>query len=179
MSEWNVVATVREDRYREALRALKRFGDVQRTNFFNVVALRVADIAAFLEEFRAALKADPKLGECFGHLVPATDTFAYQSREEFEANTRRIVSTYAPAIAGQRFHVRMHRRGFHETLSSQEEERMQDRFLVDLLARAGQEAAIDFDDPDAIITIETVGGRAGMALWNRAALERYPFLHLD
>jgi tRNA(Ser,Leu) C12 N-acetylase TAN1 len=35
-----------------------------------------------------------------------------------------------------------------------------------------------FDDPDAILSVDTVGDRAGLALWTREELRRYPFLGL-
>jgi hypothetical protein len=35
---------------------------------------------------------------------------------------------------------------------------------------------IGFDDPDFIIHIETIDRRAGMALWSRDDMQRYPFL---
>jgi tRNA(Ser,Leu) C12 N-acetylase TAN1 len=38
---------------------------------------------------------------------------------------------------------------------------------------------IDFDDPDYIIDIETVGQRAGMSLWSREHRLRYALLKLD
>jgi tRNA(Ser,Leu) C12 N-acetylase TAN1 len=47
------------------------------------------------------------------------------------------------------------------------------------LAAAGTPGSISFDDPDAIVAIESVGQRAGVSLWTREDLRRYPFLRLD
>jgi hypothetical protein len=33
-----------------------------------------------------------------------------------------------------------------------------------------------FTDPDAILQIETIDGPAGISLWRREDLQRYPFL---
>jgi hypothetical protein len=38
---------------------------------------------------------------------------------------------------------------------------------------------IAFDDPDAIIQVESVDGRAGLSLWNRDELRRLSFLAVD
>jgi len=37
---------------------------------------------------------------------------------------------------------------------------------------------VAFDDADAVLAVDTVGDRAGMALWTRDDLRRYPFLGL-
>jgi tRNA(Ser,Leu) C12 N-acetylase TAN1 len=179
MIGWNVVLTIREDRFRQARRLLGKFGKVETTDYYNVVTLQVGDVRAFLESMREALDAEPHVADCFGRVVPVTTTFGFRSADSFEAGAREAVAPFASALAGKRFHVRMHRRGFHDVLSSQEEERQLDGYLLQRLEHEGQSASIDFEDPDAIVTVETVGGRAGVALWERCDLERYPFLHLD
>lgn len=51
--------------------------------------------------------------------------------------------------------------------------------LLQALERRGTPGRISFDDPDAILAVDTVSNRAGMALWNRDELRTYPFLGLD
>lgn len=82
-------------------------------------------------------------------------------------------------MAGKTFHVRLHRRGFKGQLSTPEEERFLDDTLLDALKRAGTPGSLAFDDPDAVIQIETVGNRAGISLWSREELGRFPFLRAD
>ena len=43
----------------------------------------------------------------------------------------------------------------------------------------GRPGRINFDDPDHVIDIETVGSRAGLSLWARDDLRCYPFLRID
>jgi tRNA(Ser,Leu) C12 N-acetylase TAN1 len=43
----------------------------------------------------------------------------------------------------------------------------------------GTPARVTFEDPDFIVAVETVGQRAGMSLWSREELQRYPFVRLD
>ena len=52
-------------------------------------------------------------------------------------------------------------------------------FRLVKVERAGTPGRISFEDPDAIIAIETIGQRAGMSFWRRADLQRYPFLRVD
>ena len=59
------------------------------------------------------------------------------------------------------------------------EERFLDGFLLDKLEQVGSPASISFDNPDAILAIETIGQRAGLSLWTRQQLKDYPFLRLD
>lgn len=174
-----MVVTVREHGYRRMRDWLAQFGQVGRTGFRNVLALKVADVRAFIATLATALEAKPELGEQLGHVMPATATFAFQTPEEFEARAKAAVEEFVPALAGQRFHVRMHRRGFKGRLSSPEEERFLDRFLLERLESAGQPGTIAFDDPDAILAVETVGQRAGVSVWRREDMQRYPFLQLD
>jgi tRNA(Ser,Leu) C12 N-acetylase TAN1 len=113
------------------------------------------------------------------HVRPARASFGFRTPEEFEEQVHRIALVWAPRLLGQSFHVRMHRRGFLHRLSSQQEETFVGGVLLEALERAGEPGRIRFDDPDAIFAIDTVGGRAGLALWSRDALLRYPFLGLD
>ena len=73
----------------------------------------------------------------------------------------------------------MHRRGFKGRISSQQEERLLDDAILDSLSAAGTPARITFDDPDAVIDVETVGNQAGASLWTREELNRYPFLGVN
>lgn len=178
VADWNVVATVRDGAYAEARRALAELGPVQRTDYFNVLVLEVADVRAFAEALAGFWAADPDLGAVLGRVTPLERLFEFQSPAEFEARARAAATPWLDRLAGSRFHVRMHRRGFKGRLSSQDEERFLDRWVLASLGD-GDRAAVDFDDPDWILDLETVGQRGGMSLWSRADLGRFPFLHLD
>jgi hypothetical protein len=51
--------------------------------------------------------------------------------------------------------------------------------LLAALEAAGTPGRITFDDPDAILAVETVGRRAGPSLETREDLATYPFLGLN
>ncbi len=177
--EWNVVATVRTGELNRGKSLLERFGDVFKTDYFNVLVLVVEDVAAFLDDYAARARADPRLSECVARVAPAFATFDFASPEEFEAEARAAAAAFAPKLGGKAFHVRMNRRGFKHAISSQTEEQLLDGVLLEELGRRGAPGRITFDDPDAILDIETVDGRGGMSLWTREDLERYPFLKVD
>jgi tRNA(Ser,Leu) C12 N-acetylase TAN1 len=105
--------------------------------------------------------------------------FTFQSVAEFELRSGEAVLAWLPRLAHARFHLRMHRRGFKGKLSSLEEERFLDEFLLRKLADSGASGKVAFDDPDAVIALETLGSQAGLSLFNRDQLERFPLLHLD
>lgn len=176
---WNVVVSTRSGRFEAAQAFLSRFGLVQRTDFFNVLILAVADGHRFLDDIHAGLELDPRPAECLGRVVPLHRQFTFQNPEEFERKAREGVRPWLPELAGKTFHVRMHRRGFKGRLSSQDEERFLDRFIMDALAQGGSSARVAFDDPDLIISLETVGQEAGLSLWNREQRQRYYLLGLD
>lgn len=177
--DWNVVASVNPDRYRGARHLLAGFGEVAGTAYYNVIVLTVPDVAAFAERLRRLYETAPDACNALSRVEPAQWVFTFQSAEEFEREGRAIAVKLAPRLIGKRFHVRMHRRGFKGRLSSQDEERTFDGAILECLAQRGESAEVTFDDPDAIVSVETVDNRAGMSLWSREDLERYPFLRLD
>lgn len=177
--EWNAVATAGSPDVWRARALMERFGEVETTPFRGVFVLRVDDANAFLAEYAERYRVDPRLAECLGRVIPLTETFDFASPDAFEAEAKRIAIGFAPQLAGKSFHVRMHRRGFKGEFSSQAEEQFLDEVLLNELERLGQPGRISFDDPDAILDVETVGERGGLSLWSREDLERYPFLKLD
>ena len=179
MKDWNVVVSVREGRLPQAFELLEGYGLVKKTDFFNVLVMKVDDVRELLEALRKRLVEEPPSLSCVSRLVPVTHTFSFQSPEEFEGKARETVSTWVPELAGRSFHVRMRRRGFKGRLSSAEEERFLDNVLLEALEKAGSIGHISFEKPDAVIALETVGPRAGLSLWENEKMERYPFLRLD
>jgi hypothetical protein len=122
MIDWNIVVTVKEHGYRQASDILRDFGTVSRTDFFNVMVMRVDDALQFVEDLHACLQSLPGVRASLARVMPVTEKFSYQSAEEFEACVRQQVELWLPRLAGKAFHVRMHRRGFKGRLSSQNEE---------------------------------------------------------
>lgn len=179
MHEWNVVVSVHEGGYKRARQMLEEFGRVSRTDFYNVLVLQVSDIATMLETLRERLSTDDQVRTTLARVVPVSFTFTFQTPEEFEDKAREAVLSWVPQLANKGWHVRMHRRGFKGRLSSHDEERFLDRFLLEELAKAGTPGHITFEDPDAIVAVETVNQRAGFALWTRQDLRKYPFLKID
>src|SRR3990170_663380 len=177
--DWNVVVSVSGDCYKRARKLLRSFGAVEHTDYYNVLTLAVTDVPGFLETLRQAVEQEPELRDCIARAIPATHHFLFQSAEEFEAQAKAVAAQFAPQLTGKSFYVRMHRRGFRNRLASPHEERLLDEFLLDALERAGAPGSIRFTDPDAVIAVETVGPWAGLSLWKREDLRRYPFVRVD
>jgi tRNA(Ser,Leu) C12 N-acetylase TAN1 len=178
MGDWNVVITVRDGGFARARRLLQQFGPVRRTGFYNVLLLRVDDVHHLLEELRQRVAEDARILDFVSRIMPVFRTFTFQSPEEFEARAREAVLAWASELAGKAFHVRLHRRGFKGRLATPEVERLLAEALLEALVNAGTPGRIVFADPDAIVAVETIGNQAGMALWTRADLQRYPFFGL-
>lgn len=179
MQEWNVVINVNEWGFKEAFRKLGCFGPIRKTGFFNVLFLRVDDIHRMLETLREWTLEAPHALSFLSRLIPVTDTFSFQSPGEFEEKTKEIVLAWVPELAGKSFHVRMRRRGFKGRLSGLEEEHFLDKVLLEALEKTGNPGHITFENPDAIIAVETIGPWAGLLLVSREELQRYPFIKLD
>jgi len=176
MKDWNVVVTVPEDSYNESRAFLRRLGDVEGTGFYNVLTMDVHDITWLMEKLADRIKDAPETAALISHLAPAQQTFDFNGPEEFEERLALTARTWLPDLAGRSFHVRMHRRGFKGRLDSRREEQRLGGHLMDELEARGTPATVDFDDPDAIIAVDTVHHRAGVSLWTREDLRRFPFL---
>jgi tRNA(Ser,Leu) C12 N-acetylase TAN1 len=179
MQAWNVVVTVPSQAYGQARRLLAAYGEVAKTEFFNVLALQVEDPGRFLDALHRDAAADPSMGRALARVVPVNFRFLFQSPQEFETRLCEAVLPWIPRLADHSFHVRMHRRGFKGRLASQTEERFLDHFILEQLAQAGAAAQVDFDDPDFILAVESIGQQAGVSLWSREQRRRYPLLKLD
>jgi tRNA(Ser,Leu) C12 N-acetylase TAN1 len=179
VQDWNVVVSVHDGHYRRACAVLGALGEVAQTDYYNVLVIHVDDREEFLRRLAALVAGAPDFLEVVSRIMPAAEAFTFQSAGEFEARAKEIVRAWLPRLAGRSFHVRMHRRGFKEQMSSHAEERFLDEALLHALEQAGTPGRIDFTDPDLIIDVETVGQRAGLSLWTRDDLLRYPFLKVD
>jgi tRNA(Ser,Leu) C12 N-acetylase TAN1 len=177
--DWNVVVTTYPGSYAEAKRLLSRYGEVTDTEYFNVLLLTAPDVGAFLQELEQVTSEDMTLLNVASRIIPAQQSFDFQSPREFEEKACRALDKWIPRLKGSSFYVRMHRRGFKGRLSSQEEERFLDRHVLSRLEEAHSPGRVTFDDPDVIVTVETVGQRAGLACWSREERQRFPFLNLD
>lgn len=177
--DWNVVATAHPTRLPRARQILRKFGRVGRTDFHNLLVMHVEDCDKFLLQLGEAVQKEPDLLTAISRVFPAQDAFDFDTPETFDAKARGIVLRWLPRLSGKSFHVRLHRRGLKGELSSQSHEQTLNRVLVEALAATNSAGQIVFDDPDAVVDIETVRNRAGMSLWTRADLRRYPFLRID
>jgi len=179
VADWNVVISTRGEGYRATRAALREFGRVGRTEYFNVLVMKVADIAAFLEDLRSLAAINPALFKDFGRIAPAAETFDFETGPAFEQKLREWASRRLPALAGKSFHCRIHGRGLRPLASHRAAEQTLNCALLDALAAAGTPGSLDFTDPLAVIAVETVGHRAGVSLWTREDLQKYPFLRPD
>ncbi|RPI56695.1 MAG: hypothetical protein EHM55_04455 [Acidobacteria bacterium] len=173
---WNTVITARGDRLPEARGALRTLGHVQRTGFYNVLAMNADQPETFLERLERLLPDHPELAESIASIFTAERCFDFSDTSEFESKAREVGLAWAPRLAGKSFHVRVHRRGRKRTLVSPDEERALADALLAATREMGNPARVTFDDPDAIVLIETIGGRAGVAIRTRDEYRRHPLL---
>lgn len=180
MEDWNVIATVGDStEFRAARRHLRAFGAVEPTVFHNVLVLRVPDIDEFLDVLEARLAHDKSLLNHVARILPAQICFDFTTAEEFTSKARQIVLDWAPLMVGSCFHARFNRRGHRSDLPSLPIERLLDETVLAKTAELGSRARVEFHDPDYVIDVETVGDRAGLSLWSRVELQKFPFLRID
>jgi tRNA(Ser,Leu) C12 N-acetylase TAN1 len=152
---------------------------VARTRYYNVLAMTVDDISTFMETLSDWMVNFPDTAESIARTAPVRETFTFQTASDFEDRVRECLRKFIPQLAGRRFHLRLHRRGWKDKLVHQNEEQFLGGLLVGELERTGTPAEVDFHDPEFIVAVEALDNRAGVALWSRDDLQRYPFLKLD
>lgn len=179
MQDWNVVITVHQYRIDKARDLFGEYGRAMRTDYFNVLTLKVEDVEEFLERVRQQFVDERHMDAYVARIMPVYKLFQFQSPQEFVEKAREVITPWIPNFTGKTFHVRMHRRGFKGRISSQEEEQTLDKSILDGLAGEDQSARVTFDDPELILVVETIGQQGGAFLWTREERERYPFLKLD
>ncbi len=179
MKDWNVVIRTYQDGFKRALRVLQELGLVERSPYHNVLVMRVDDSMATLEALERRAEEVPALYDAISRVSPAMQCFEFHSAQEFRDKARKVLIEWLPQLAGRSFHVRFHRRGPRDDLRTPEIERLLDDTLLDALIEAGTPGIVSFSDPDAVIAIETIDDRAGLALWSRDDLARHHLLRPD
>ena len=179
MKDWNVVVCTYQDGFKRALRVLQELGRVERSPYYNVLVMRVEDQMAILEAIERRTDEIPALYDTISRVSPAIRCFEFHSAKEFQDKAREVLTDWLPQLAGRSFHVRFHRRGPRDGLRTPDIEHFLNDALIDALRQAGTPGMVSFSDPDAVIAIETIDDRAGLALWSRDDLARHRLLRPD
>lgn len=129
----------------------------------------------------AGFEDDASIFNDISRIMPDHATFSFARVAEFEDEACSIACQWGDRLAGKSFHVRLHRRTGETSvkLRSHTEEVLLDNAILDHLSKTGRPGRVKFEDPDYVLDIETVGPRAGMSIWSRHDLMRFPFLHVD
>jgi len=179
VKDWNIVVSIYQDGFRRALRALRELASVERSPYHNVLVMRVEDPVALLEAVEQRTEESPALYDAISRMAPAQRSFDFHSAQELQEEAETIMLEWLPRLAGRSFHVRFHRRGARHDLKTPDVERLLDDVLLDATGRAGTPGTLSFTDPDAVIAMDTVDERAGVALWTREDLARHRLLRPD
>jgi tRNA(Ser,Leu) C12 N-acetylase TAN1 len=179
MKDWNVIVTIYQQGFRRALCALGDVGPTERGPYHNVLVMRVDDPLATLEAIERLTDERPALYDAIARVAPAMQTFEFQSAEDFGEAAKSALLGWLTNLKGRSFHVRLHRRGSKLDLHRPEIERLFDDHIMAATGEAGEPARISFTDPDAVIVIDTIDDRAGIAMWTRDDLARHRLLRPD
>ncbi|MGB8397573.1 hypothetical protein, partial [Bradyrhizobium sp.] len=119
------------------------------------------------------------LYDAIARVAPAMRTFDFSSAEDFKDKAKSILLEWLPSLAGKSFHARLHRRGPRLDLHAPDVERFLNDVTIEVTVKAGLPGRISFTDPDAVIVIDTVDDRAGLAMWTREDVARHRLLRPD
>ena len=179
MKDWNIVVTIYQESFRRALRALQDIGPAERGPYHNVLVMKVDDPITVLEAIERLTEERPALYDAIARVAPAMRAFEFSSAEGFKDNAKSIVLEWLPSLAGKSFHARLHRRGPKPGLHTPDVERFLNDVIIEATAKAGLPGRISFTDPDAVIVMDTVDDRAGLAMWTREDIAHHRLLRPD
>jgi tRNA(Ser,Leu) C12 N-acetylase TAN1 len=180
MWAFNVVVTLASNgRFRHLLQELALYGEFRKTEFLGVIIGRVEDPRTFLESIREKRQKQLIAFQDLGRVVPLERVFVFHL-EEFPEKAKAALLPCVEFLEGKRFYVRLERRGLKGQIVSPEVERELDAFIEQTLAAAGRKPAqVDFEHPDAVVVVETIGDRCGVGLLTREVMDGYDFVRVD
>lgn len=173
--EWNILATAIKRQERYLLRLLSRYGEFRGSGYRDVVMGRVEDVDDFLENLETMRKENPEKLRPLSQVVSVERTFQFDL-SDFKDKLKEVIPPYVELVENRRFYVRVKRRGHKGEISSLEVEKEMDAFILEALDKTGKQAQVNFEDPDKIIIVETIGNQAGVGLITREMKGKYPFV---
>ncbi len=179
MKDWNFVVTTYPEGWKPAVRALRDLASLQPSGHYNVLLAHADDPMALLDAVERKAACAPVLIDTVSRIAPALVAFDYENDESFESQAIAAAVPWLSRLDGGSFHVRVHRRGGGLSATASAQERRLGKALLDKLRDAGASAKISFDDPDFILSIDAIDGRAGLGLWTRDDLRHHRFLRPD
>jgi len=177
MADWNVLATSLEGRRDALLLGLRKLGRFRPGGYRNVVIGMVEDRDEFLVRVRDALASDALLSTALAKVVPLEITTLIDADTAVDTLAT-AAEPFLDRLAGGSFFVRLERRGLKGRLHSPTVEREVGDRVWRALAARGHTPRVDFADPDAVLVIETIGDRAGLALITRELRREYPIVNI-
>lgn len=179
MWQFNVLVTMAHDgHYGHLLGELANYGEFHKTTFHGVALGQVAVVEEFLETIRKKRGEKCIAFQGVARVVPLQQVFIFEV-DDFPAKLCQALRPWIARLAESRFHVRLERRGLKGQIISPDIEQALDAYILDELIDLGHSASIDFEDPDAVVAIETIGDRCGVGLITRALNQRYDFVRVD
>lgn len=179
MRNWNVVVSVYQEGFQRALKALRRLAPTGHSRYYNVLTMKADDPFALLTAIEKETDQSAALYDAISRVAPAARCFEFNSANDFVEKAKHIIAEWTAGLAGRAFHVRLHRRGEKYDLGTQDAERLFDEAVLDATAKAGLPSRVSFADPDAVVAIDTIDDRAGIALLTREDLARHRLLRPD
>jgi hypothetical protein len=104
--DWNVVVSIYQEGFRRALRALREFGPIERSPYYNVLVMKVDDPKELLTAVERRTEESPALYDAISRVAPAMRNFEFDSAEEFKEKTKSVLLEWLQQLAGRSFHVR-------------------------------------------------------------------------
>jgi tRNA(Ser,Leu) C12 N-acetylase TAN1 len=176
---FNVVVTLASNgRFRHLLQELAPHGEFRKTEFLGVIIGSVENPMTFLDSILEKRQKQLIAFQDLGRVVPLDRVFVFHL-DEFAEKAKAAVLPYVDELAGKRYYVRLERRGLKGQIISPEVERELDAFIEQTLVMPGREPArVDFEHPEAVVVVETIGDRCGVGLLTREMLDRYDFVRV-
>jgi hypothetical protein len=132
LTNWNVVMGLYQNGFKQASRALRKLGAVERSSYHNISLMSAEDPMALLDAVERVTEESPALYSV-SRITPAIETVELHSPKEFRDKVKDCLLRWTSQLGGRSFHVRFHRRGLKTDLRTPDVEQFLDDALLDRL----------------------------------------------
>ena len=205
---WNVVVTVHPGAYVDVRRLLHDVGQVGDTPGADVLLVHAENPMEALKTLQLWCRINPGIRGKIDRIVPVSQTFGFDSCEEFEDRATDTLRNWLPLLGGKCLSIRGSRYGAipatpaandpdtelaavtgaepepaDAPATGDEADARRPHAIGEVLQRALRNAGMsepdDCADADLVLDVECVGNWAGLSLWTRGELQRYPEVGID
>ncbi|MFQ6009813.1 MAG: hypothetical protein ACE5J7_01705 [Candidatus Aenigmatarchaeota archaeon] len=168
MPDWNVIVTTQRRDIREAFKQLRPHGEFKRSAFRGILTGKVENKEEFMDRMKEVKFP------AFFRIIPIDAVFLFEP-DKLTDRLKEMMPKYAEKIPeGESWDIAFERRGLKGAINSMEITNILREQVKNLT-----KGRLDFEKPENIIVIETLGKECGVGFLSKEMKEKYHFVRAD